>query len=85
MRQVEPAAWRFFSKKWPHYMVQNVKERQQGKAKQPVALPTSFAPADLGVAGSVARTMCRACMMYLEPKQHCYVMYVCAGLITHGA
>ena len=71
MRQVKPAAWRFFSKNWPYYMVLNAKERQQGKAKQPVALPTSFAPAALGIAGSVDRTMCRACMIYLEPKQHC--------------
>ena len=71
MRQVKPAAWRFFSKKWPYYMVLNKKERQQGKAKQPMALPTSFAPSALGIAGSVDRTMCRACMVYLEPNQHC--------------
>ena len=53
MRQVKPAAWRFFSKNWPYYMVLNAKERQQGKAKQPVALPSSFAPSALGIAGSV--------------------------------
>ena len=44
MRQVKSATWWFFSKKWSYYMVLNVKERQQGKAKQPVALPTSFTP-----------------------------------------
>ena len=71
MRQVKSATWWFFSKKWSYYMVLNVKERQQGKAKQHVALPTSFAPSSLGIAGSVARTMCRACLIYSEPKQHC--------------
>eukprot|EP01048_Picozoa_sp_COSAG05_P001352 COSAG05_NODE_45_length_25418_cov_92.923299_18_plen_104_part_00 len=68
--------WRWVLVMWQvkrgeEVVVLNMKERQQGKDKQPIALPTSFAPANLGVASSVARTMCRTCMMYLEPRQHC--------------
>ena len=44
---------------------------EAGQSQTTRSAATSFAPSSLGIADSVARTMCHACLIYLEPKQHC--------------